>query len=114
MVAIYINKTNSQVPPPAYVGNNQAVPMETKPGGTYTYQQSSVAPTPQPAPAQPAFVPQNVHNPGYPSYAQDPVNREATVSPMTSQAPSYPGNASELSSPQHTGYNPNASELGAK
>ncbi|KAF2738391.1 hypothetical protein EJ04DRAFT_549893 [Polyplosphaeria fusca] len=104
IVGMYINKSNNNsTPPPAYpAAGGQAVAMD-KPEGTYGYQANSVAPTPQPQPAQPSYVqqPQATYNQGYSSYTQDPVNREATVSP-----------ASELSSP-HPGFNPNASELGA-
>ncbi|OAG10744.1 uncharacterized protein CC84DRAFT_1161604 [Paraphaeosphaeria sporulosa] len=91
--------------PPQYQNNGQAVPMEKydqpaapTPGQQYgTPQPQFASPQPQYAqPAQPQFT-------GAP-YAQDPVQRQDTVSPV-SHAGGYAHNpsVSGVSSPQHTG-----------
>jgi hypothetical protein len=111
--------THVSHPPPQYANtphnNNipQPVPMEK-----YSHQ-ASTHQTPQPQYAQPVQGHQQNFSP---PYAQDPVQRQDTVSPV-SQAAGYAApppnhNTSELSSPQHTGVgyaapppNANASEL---
>jgi hypothetical protein len=112
--------TNAQHAPPQYAENtvnghnNQAVPMEkfsqtAVPQQQYQQQPYSAAPTPQPTYAQPVQG-QYTQQPQPVTYQPEPVNRTNTVSPV-SHVGGY-GNASELSTPQHTGnYNPNVSEL---
>jgi hypothetical protein len=112
--------THVQQPPPQYADttvnshNNQAVPMEkynqaAAPQQQYQQQPYSAAPTPQPTYAQPGQG-QYTQQPEPATYQHEPVNRTNTVSPV-SHAGGY-GNASELSTPQHTdNYNPNVSEL---
>ncbi|KAJ4357547.1 uncharacterized protein N0V89_002123 [Didymosphaeria variabile] len=109
--------------PPQYQNNGQAVPMEKfdqqaapAPGQQYATSQSQYA-SPQPQYAQPA----QPHFTGAP-YAQDPVQRQDTVSPV-SHAGGYAHNpsVSGVSSPQHNGqhayppaqqaYPPNAAEV---
>ncbi|KAL1591346.1 hypothetical protein SLS60_012090, partial [Paraconiothyrium brasiliense] len=90
--------------PPQYQNNGQAVPMEKfdqqagpAQGQQYPQQTQYASPQPQYAqPAQPQFT-------GAP-YAQDPVQRQDTVSPV-SHAGGYAHNpsVSGVSSPQHTG-----------
>ncbi|KAJ4286226.1 hypothetical protein N0V90_013260 [Kalmusia sp. IMI 367209] len=98
---------HSGVVPPQYDNNNgQAVPMEK-------YNQPSTMQTPQTQYAQPV---QQQHQYGAP-YAQDPVPRQDTVSPVSHAGTGYgppPSNVSQLNSPQHTGqhaYPQNATEL---
>ncbi|KAF2109600.1 hypothetical protein BDV96DRAFT_651584 [Lophiotrema nucula] len=122
IVGIYLNKNRSvpnatHVAPPAYANNGQTIQPEPK---TQQYQQQSysVAQTPQPQYAQPAYPQQpqqsyggqQPHAPG--PYPNDPVNREATVSPVSQAYTGPTGTTSELASPQQTGgYNANANEL---
>ncbi|KAF2271098.1 hypothetical protein CC78DRAFT_528035 [Lojkania enalia] len=122
IVSIYIHKRRvdgAAGAPPAYANNGgQAVVMENKPQHQFQQQPVSGAPNPQPQYAQPVYVqqpqqPQQAYNQQFTGAYQDPVNRDATVSPV-SQA-TYQ-NTTELATPQHTGghnpgYNPNASEL---
>jgi hypothetical protein len=127
ILIIHMNKhrsnaaaTNIQHTPPQYANNtvnghnNQAVPMEKYeqtgvPQQQYQQQPYSAAPTPQPTYAQPVQG-QYTKQPQPVTYQHEPVNRTNTVSPV-SNVGGY-GNASELSTPQHTdSYNPNVSEL---
>ncbi|CAI6335869.1 unnamed protein product [Periconia digitata] len=114
----------TSAPPPQYapdtsnVANNGAgIPMEK-----YNYQQPNAAyPPQQQQQQQPGYPPQQQQQFSSP-YAQDPVPRQDTVSPVSqfgqagAPPPQHP-NAPELSSPQHTGggavyqQHPNATEL---
>jgi hypothetical protein len=97
-----VNVHPGQAPPPQYANTGQAVPMEK-------YGQPPAVSTPQATYAQPVQQP-------YPPYAQDPVGRQDTVSPVSNVGGYAPpaSTVSQLSSPQHTGqhaYPPNATEV---
>ncbi|KAF2815537.1 uncharacterized protein BDZ99DRAFT_198134 [Mytilinidion resinicola] len=104
--------------PPGYNGN-AAVPIEKYENDAQPYQ---LQPQQMPQHPQPVAQPQY----GHPQYAQpqhptppqfttpytqgaDPVSRQEAISPISNSG--HPVNASELSTPQHTGGNPNVVEL---
>lgn len=104
--------------PPQYQNNGQAVPLEKydQPNaGQYAAPQTQYA-SPQPQYAQPA-QPQFAGAP----YAQDPVQRQDTVSPVSHAGGYTQSSVSGVSSPLHTGqhayppaqqaYPPNAAEV---
>lgn len=87
--------------------NNVPYPQTQQPvdsGMPYEHNQPQYAPTPQPHYSQPM-----------PQYAQDPVNRVGTVSPVSHAGYSAPDpHTPELATPQHTGQpSYNVSELSA-
>lgn len=121
------NAGHPSAPPPVYSGGpNQAVPMEKYNAQAPTQPQYQNVPHPQYAqpvqqqnyPPQPQ-PPQPVYNQAQgPQFTtpytqqQDPVNRGASISPVTiGGQPMQPSpNTAEMASPQHTG-NPGAAEL---
>jgi hypothetical protein len=118
------NAARNSAPPPMYtgatMGDQAAVPMEKygaqatpQPQYAQPVQQQNYSPQ-QPQPPQPAY--NQAQGPQFTTpYTQqpDPVNRGASISPVTVAGQPYPSpNTVELASPQHTGnYNPNAAEL---
>jgi hypothetical protein len=145
-VIIYLNKHRSGTAtapsgaaPPAYTGGQQPIPTENKyaqqPQQQTPYQQPVQPAQPQqsyptsqtPQPGQYGQQPGYVQQPGYGQpqqqpygqYPQDPVNREATVSPVsqagytTVTSPNVSELGSQPQQHQHN-YDPNMPELGHK
>ncbi|KAF2467262.1 uncharacterized protein BDR25DRAFT_345026 [Lindgomyces ingoldianus] len=132
ILVVYMNRhradASAPAPPPTYVAptNGQGVPME-KYGAT-------VQPGHPQQPGQPQYVPQPqtyVQQPAQPMYPQgtgpqytapypqqqEPINRTATVSPVTTAGYNSPAlHTAELATPQPAGayHNPNVSELMAQ